>query len=114
MRKSRPFGYGGAFNELGNAAGDELDHCGSIPTAISTPGSRPIDYTYNATTTVNSNGYATDSAGDYQLGVSANGNDVLIIGGPGDYYLQLGVKTIPVSGTGRVCESLRCGERGQQ
>ncbi|HWC97203.1 MAG TPA: hypothetical protein VG456_10645, partial [Candidatus Sulfopaludibacter sp.] len=44
--------------------------------------------------------YATDSAGDFQLGVSANGNYLLVIGGAGDYYMQLGVKTIPVTGTG--------------
>jgi uncharacterized protein (TIGR03437 family) len=94
------YAYGGSFNEIGNKAGDELDHLRVNIDGYFSAGYSSYDETYNQGLTVNGNGFATDSAGDYQLGVSANQNYLLVIGGAGDYYLQLGVKTIPVSGTG--------------
>ncbi len=94
------YGYSGTFNELGDSAGDELDHLRVNTDGDYAAGYTSYDETYNVNLTVNANGYTTDSAGDYQLAVSANGNFVLVVGGPGDYYLQLGVKTIPVTGTG--------------
>ncbi len=94
------YGSGGSFNELGNQTGDELDHLRVNADGDFNSGYYSYDETFNATLTLDGNGYSTDTAGDYQLGASANGNYILIIGGPGDYYLQLGVKTIPVSGTG--------------
>ncbi len=94
------YAYGGAFNEIGNSNGDELDHLRTNIDGYYNAGYYSFDETFNLNLTVNSNGYSTDQASDYQLGVSAGGNYVLVIGGAGDYYLQLGVKTIPVSGTG--------------
>ncbi len=96
------YGYDGSFNEIGDAAGDELDHLRVNTDGYYNAGYPNYDQTYNQTLVVNGSGYATDSATapTYQLGVSANGNYVLVIGGAGDYYLQLGVKTIPVSGSG--------------
>jgi uncharacterized protein (TIGR03437 family) len=94
------YGYGGAFDELGDQTGDELDHLRVNIDGYFNAGYGSYDQTYNENLVVNNNGYATDSTSGFQLGVSANGNYVLIIGGAGDYYLQLGVKTIPISGTG--------------
>jgi uncharacterized protein (TIGR03437 family) len=94
------YAYDGSFFETGDAAGDELDHLRTNIDGYFSAGYYSFDETFNENLTVNPSGYATDQAGDFQLGVSANGNYVLVIGGAGDYYLQLGVKAIPVSGTG--------------
>jgi len=92
-------GYGGSFNELGDTTGDELDHLRANFDGDFNSGYSSYDYTYNSTLTLDKNGYSTDSA-NYKLGTSANGNYVLVSGLSGDYYLQLGVKALPVSGTG--------------
>ena len=94
------YGYEGAFNETGDAAGDELDHLRVNIDGYFSSGYGSFDETYNQNLILDKNGYDTDSAGDYQLGVSANQNYLLVVGGSGDYYLQVGVKTIPVTGTG--------------
>lgn len=88
-------GYGGSFNELGTANGDEFDHL-----RANFDGYASFDETYNQNLTVNKSGYASDTAVDYQLGISANNKYEISIGGAGDYYLQVGVQTIPVTGTG--------------
>ncbi|SPE27847.1 conserved hypothetical protein [Candidatus Sulfopaludibacter sp. SbA3] len=101
-------GYGGSFNELGDTTGDELDHLRANFDGDFNSGYSSYDYTYNSTLTLDKNGYSTDSAkngystdsANYKLGTSANGNYVLVSGLSGDYYLQLGVKALPVSGTG--------------
>jgi len=96
------YAYEGSFNEIGGSAGTELDHLRVNIDGAYSAGYNPVSYdeTYNQTLKLDANGSATDTAGDYQLGVSANQNYLLVIGGAGDYYLQVGVKTIPVTGTG--------------
>jgi uncharacterized protein (TIGR03437 family) len=96
------YAYEGSFNEIGGSAGTELDHLRVNIDGAFSAGYNPVSYdqTYNQNLKLDQNGFATDTAGDYQLGVSANQNFLVVIGGAGDYYLQVGVKTIPVTGTG--------------
>ena len=99
------YGYTGSFNEIGNANGDELDHLRVNIDGYFNSNIGSYDETYNQNLTLDGNGFDSDSktAPTYQLGVSANGNYVLVTGAGGaaqDYFLQLGVKTLPVSGTG--------------
>ena len=96
------YGYEGSFKQVGDAGGTELDHLRVNVDGAFSAGYNPVsfDETYNQNLTLDQNGYATDTAGDYQLGVSGNKNYLLVIGGAGDYYLQFGAKTIDVTGTG--------------
>ena len=99
-QNSGVYAYGGSFNEIGDTAGDELDHLRTNIDGFFSAGYGSFDETFNQNLVVNSNGYDAGASSSYQLGVSANGNYVLVIGGPGDYFLQLGVKTIDATGTG--------------
>jgi uncharacterized protein (TIGR03437 family) len=89
------YGYDGASNELGDAAGDELVH-----ERVNPDGYPSYDETYNDNFTFNAAGVA--SGNDYALAVSGNGNFAFVIGNGGDYYLQVYVKapanTAPASG----------------
>jgi uncharacterized protein (TIGR03437 family) len=99
------YAYSGSFNEVGTAAGDELDHLRVNIDGYFDSGFGSYDETYSQNLVVDKNGYDTDSTTNpgYQLAVSSNGNYLLVIGGGGsvqDFFLQFAVKTLPVSGTG--------------
>ena len=92
-------GYQGATNELGDANGTELGHLRTDSDASNTP----YDWTYDFTYTFSSAG-VSGSVGSYPFAAGGNGNLYLVAGGSitggFDYYVGVGVKVQPITGSG--------------
>jgi uncharacterized protein (TIGR03437 family) len=89
------YAYYGASDELGDKAATELDHY-----RVNSDLSAPYDETTSFTYSFDSTGVDSEPSGGYTLAAGANGNMFLIAGNSGDYYVSLGVKLQPVTGSG--------------